>query len=216
MNNDAITSVSSNASLSQEALEKNLIAALTRLQHTAFEKEQLNTHMALTADSKPESFFGFSIGSYHFMVAASCFCEVFVDIAIAAVPNAPSSLVGLSNVRGVLMPIYQLYSALNLERPKKSIIFSVGKGEAAVGILIDRLPISLSVSENQRQAMSRQEHPLLQQLVQSNFIQSHYFVGQQHWWRLNGIELGSQLLAMAKQSYKSHAYLSAGHESAYI
>ncbi len=215
MNKDATTSEPSSASLTQEALEANLIAALTRLQHTAFEKEQLNTNMALAIDAKPESFFGFSIGSYHFMVAASCFCEVFVDTAIAAVPNAPRCLVGLSNVRGVLMPIYQLHSALNLEPSKKSIIFSVGKGEAAVGILIDRLPISLAVSENQRQAMSRQEHPLLQQLTQSNFIQSHYFVNQHHWWRLNGIELGAQLLTMAKQSYKSHAYLSAGHEPAY-
>lgn len=210
MNNDAITAVLPNSSLSQEALEQNLIAALTRLQHTAFEKELLGGSAPLAADAKPESFLGFSIGAYHFMVAASCFCEVLVDTAIASIPNAPSCLVGLSNVRGVLMPIYQLHSALELELPKKLIIFAVGKGDAAVGILIDSLPISLSVSASQRQAASKQKNPVLQQL-----IASHYFSGQQHWLGLNGIELGAQLLALANQSHKPHTYLSAGREFAY-
>jgi chemotaxis signal transduction protein len=210
MNNDAITSVRSHASLTQEALEQNLIAALTRLQNTAFEKELLGSRVSVAADAKPETFFGFSIGTYHFMVAASCFCEVLVDTAIASIPNAPSCLVGLSNVRGVLMPIYQLHSALELESPKKSIIFAVGKGDAAFGILIDNLPISLLVSASQRQAASKQENPVLQQL-----IASQYFSGQQHWLVLNGVELGAQLLALANQSHKPHAYLSAGRELAY-
>lgn len=210
MNKDAITSVSSNASLTQDALEKNLIAALTKLQHAVFEKELLGSSVPLAADAKPEFFFGFSIGSHHFMVAASCFCEVLVDTAIASIPNAPSCLVGLSNVRGVLMPIYQLHSALELELPKKLIIFAVGKGDAAVGILVDSLPISLQVSASQRQAASKQENSVLQQLVASQ-----YFFGQQHWLGLNGVELGAQLLALANQSHKPHAYLSAGRELAY-
>lgn len=210
MNNDAITSVPSNASLTQEALENNLISALTRLQHTAFDKELLGSSAPLTADAKPETFFGFSIGTYHFMVAASCFCEVFVDTAIASIPNAPSCLVGLSNVRGVLIPIYQLHSALDLELPKKLIIFAVGKGDSAVGILINGLPISLLVSANQRQAASKQEKPVLQPL-----IASYYFSGQQHWLGLNGVELGAQLLALANQTHKPHAYLSASSDLAY-
>lgn len=210
MNKDATTSIPSSASLIQEALEKNLIAALTKLQHTAFEKELLGSSVSLAADAKPESYFGFSLGGYHFMVASSCFCEVFVDAAIASIPNAPDCLVGLSNVRGVLMPIYQLHSALELEQPRKSIIFSVGKGDAAVGVLIDSLPISLQISPSQRQPGSKQENPVLQSL-----IASHYFSGQQLWLGLNGFELGSQLLVLANQSHKLHAYLSAGRELAY-
>ena len=210
MNNDAIVATPSSTALTQVTLEKNLIAALTRLQHTAFDKELLVSRVPVAPDAKPETFFGFSIGTYHFMVAASCFCEVFVDTAIASIPNAPSCLVGLSNVRGVLMPIYQLHSALDLELPKKLIIFAVGKGESAVGILIDSLPISLLLSSSQRQAASKEENPVLQQLVAF-----HYFSGQQHWLKLNGVELGTQFLALANQSHKPHAYLSASSELAY-
>ncbi len=77
MNKDATTSIPSSASLIQEALEKNLIAALTKLQHTAVEKELLGSSVSLAADAKPESYFVFSLGGYHFMVASGCFCDVF-------------------------------------------------------------------------------------------------------------------------------------------
>jgi chemotaxis signal transduction protein len=211
MNNDAITTTNPNSSLCQEALEKNLIAALTRLQHTAFEKELLGSSVPLAADAKPESFFGFYIGAYHFMVAASCFCEVLVDTAIASIPNAPSCLVGLSNVRGVLTPIYQIHSSLNIDPPKKWIIFLVGKGESAVGILIDSLPTSLSASVYQRQTANTHEQLLLQQLVQA-----HYFINQEHWLLFSGTALGSQLLALANQFHKAPGCLPAGGESAYV
>jgi len=215
MNNDALTTAPPSSSLNQEALAKNLISALTKLQHRAVDKELLDGSVPLAADAKPESFFGFSIGSYHFMVAASCFCEVFVDTAIASIPNAPSCLVGLSNVRGVLIPIYQLHSALELEQPKKVIIFLVGKGEAAVGLLIDSLPISLMASASQRQTTSKQENSVLKQFVQSEIEVSYYFVGQRDWLLLNGIAMGTQLLAVANQPHRSLVALAAAREPAF-
>lgn len=202
MNNDAIVSSTPLAkSVTQEALEANLIHALTRLQHTAFEKEFLEGGVAQNADSKPESFFGFAIGHVQFMVAATCFCEVFVDTAIAAVPNAPSSLVGLSNVRGVLMPIYQLHSLLNSPLTKKPIIFTIGKGDSSVGLLIDRLPTSLSLAAYQREAVTKQESPLLRQLVKAS-----YFANQNHWLLLDGNALGAQLLAITQQLQKAGSH----------
>jgi chemotaxis signal transduction protein len=210
MNNDVLSSVQNPALSKQAALEENLIAALTKLQHATFAKDLLAGSAPLAEDAKPEAFFGFCIGTYHFMVAANCVCEVLVETAIAAIPNAPSCLVGLSNVRGVLMPIYQLHSALALAPPKKIIIFSVGKGDAAVGILIDALPISLMVSALQRHAVSPSEKLLLQSLVQA-----HYRVDQQLWLRLDGVELGAQLLVVAGQSPPSLGYISARPEAAY-
>lgn len=201
MNNDATTSALSNQLPTQEALQNNLINALTRLQHTVFEKEFLDDGVALNADTKPEAFFGFGIGRLQFMVAASCFCEVFVDTAIAAIPNSPSCLVGLSNIRGVLMPVFQIHSTLDIQLVKKPIIFAVGKGDSAVGLLIDSLPVSLSLAAYQREKVSRQDNALLQQLVNAT-----YFSNQSHWLLLNGNTLGAQLLAMTNRMQKSNTH----------
>lgn len=195
MNNNAINSAPLGQLLTQEALQNNLVHALTRLQHTVFEKEFMDGGAIQDADARPEAFFGFGIGSMQFMVAASCFCEVFVDVAIASVPNAPDCLVGLSNIRGVLIPIYQIHTALNVQKLRKTIIFVIGKGEAAVGLLIDSLPVSLSLAAYQREAVNKQENALLQQLVKAN-----YFANQNHWLLLNGSSLGTQLLATANST----------------
>lgn len=195
---------------SQETLQKNLINALTRLQHTAFEKEFLDAGLVLDENSKLESFFGFGIDQYKLMVAASCFCEVFVDTEIAAVPNAPDCLFGLSNIRGVLIPIYQLYTQLNLSLPKKAFIFVVGKGESAVGLLVDALPVSLSLSAFQREPL-KQTHPLLQKLAASE-----YKVGAHHWLLLEGKELGAHLLALANHSQRLKPALAKMRESVVV
>ncbi len=202
MNNDARVSSSLQAKIVvQEEVEANLIHALTRLQHTAFEKEFLNDGAAQHTDSKPEAFFGFTIGQLQFMIAASCFCEVFVDTAIAAIPNAPSSLLGLSNIRGVLIPVFQIHSLLHSPFSKKPIIFVIGKGDSAVGLLIDRLPTSLSLSAHQRETPAKQENPLLQQ-----FIKANYFSNQNHWLLLDGNALGEQLLALTNHIYKQGSH----------
>ena len=198
MNKDEKNSASQN--LTQETLQNNLINALNRLQHTAFEKEFLSGDVVTDADAKPESFFGFGVGIYNFMVMASCFCEVFVETTIASVPNAPESLVGLSNIRGVLIPVYQIHTELKVQLPKKSIIFVLGKGDAAVGLLIDSLPVSLSLSAYQYEIVTKQENPLLQKIVQKN-----YFSNSTHWLLINGHELGHKLLVMASSISKSTA-----------
>jgi chemotaxis signal transduction protein len=209
MNNDVIDSAPLNQPAIQAALQNNLIKALTRLQHRLLEKEFLNDSAIVDADAKPESFFGFGLGSHQFMVAASCFCEVFVETAIAAVPNSPPSLVGLSNIRGVLMPVFQLHTALNIQLPQKPIIFAIGKGEAAVGLLIDALPVSLSLSAYQREAAHKPTNLVLQKIVKAS-----YFASPNHWLLLEGTALGAQLLSMANQSYKSTTRLSVAHDAA--
>lgn len=208
MNYDAIHVAHS--LLTAEALQKNLVTALTRLQHNAFDKEFLDAGLTLDANSKLESFFGFGIDQYKLMVAASCFCEVFVDAAIAAIPNSPDCLFGLGNIRGVLVPVYQLYSNFGLPVPKKPFVFVVGKGESAVGLLIDTLPVSLSLSAFQRETL-KQTHPLLQKLAVSE-----YRADTNHWMLLEGTELGTQLLALANQSQKSKPALTKMRESVLV
>lgn len=202
--------VANNLPVSQEALEQNLINALTRLQYAEFNNEFLNDKSRQMEELPPEAFFGFAIGQYSFLVPANCFCEVFVDTHIAALPNAPTCLVGLSNIRGVLMPVYQLHAGLKVSQPKKMIIFCVGKGDAAIGILIDELPISLSLSANQRLPQAKAAHVLLQPLVKAA-----YFTNDREWLLLNGNKFAEQLKNIAQQTHIFSASLKNTFDTAY-
>jgi len=196
--------------ISQEALEKNLIAALSRLQNTLFDTEFLDANTQLVDELPPEPFLGFVIGDYSFIVSAKCFCEVVVDIPIAALPNAPESLVGLGNIRGVLLPVYQLHSAMNLNLPKKNTIFCIGKGDSAIGILIDVLPVSLSLHGRQRIAATNCKATFLQP-----FIQASYLSNQTEWYLVDGNAFAGQLQAMASQGQKFSSRIKNNFESAH-
>lgn len=193
MNHDALNMIAAD----QESLQRNLIDALCKLQHSVVDKELLGDTSQQDERARSESFFGFSIGVCHFVVQASCFCEVFVDIPVAALPNSPMCLYGLCNVRGILMPVYQLHQTFNVDLPSKPIILSVGKGEHAIGLLVDNLPLSLSLGSKQQQALSVLDNQLLQLLVQRAF-----WANDMQWYALNGFTLGSQLMTVATRVHQ--------------
>lgn len=202
-----------NTTISQEVLEQNLIDALTRLQNTAFDAEFLDAKNKLIDELPPEPFLGFCIGAYSFIVSAKCFCAIFVDTPVAPVPNAPDCLVGLSNIRGTLVPVYQLHSSLDSEIPKKYTIFCIGKGDSVIGILIDELPVSFSLSAHQRRASIDCNEAVLQPLIQASYLSN-----QTIWYLVDGNLFAGQLQAIANhanQSRKSSARAKSSYELAH-
>ena len=198
--------------MNNETLELNLIKALGRLQHTAFDKEFLDERKTLAPELMPKPFFAFAIGQYNFVVNADCFCEVMVDTSIAALPNSPDLLVGLCNIRGVLTPVYQLHKTLSAAIPKKNIIFCLGKGDKAIGLLVDSLPASLNL---------RADEIIPDGIKKTNFVLGSlssrtYFSAQKSWSLLNGETVGEQLLALAYQEQKNNnAYVPQSNENSF-
>lgn len=129
--------------------EQQLIAALNHLQGINFtdvmDKVPLGSLSRVISEPDRERYFSFNLASYSFAVNANHFCEVFVAPAIAPLPNAPEILMGLCNVRGILVPVYQLHGLLHQNIPAHRTIFCIGKGEHTVGILTDNLPSSVSL-----------------------------------------------------------------------
>jgi chemotaxis signal transduction protein len=176
-------------------LEQRLIDALSRLQHTDVDKILLTEQERFGTDSVREQHFRFVIGRYHFVVEASCFCEVFSDLPIAPVPNAPALLAGLCNVRGGLVPVYQLHHEWALALPQKRYVFCVGKGDNTVALLVDSLPHSVDLAEQDCVTDETLDNDsVLSLLVEKTFLAR----GVPH-YRLPGKTLGPQLLVLANR-----------------
>jgi len=80
-----------------------------------------------------------------------------VEMPCAMVPKAPPSFYGMGHLRGNLIPVYQLYSYLGLDIPRKKIVFCMGKGDKSLGLLIDQLPKAQKIAVN-RDATGVVEH----------------------------------------------------------
>lgn len=188
-------------------LEQTLIDALSRLQHADVDKVLLTDQERLGVELIREQHFGFSIGQKHFVVKASCFCEVFSGLPVAPIPNAPPVLAGLCNVRGVLVPVYRLHQEWALAAPHKPYVFCIGKGDKAVALLVDRLPISIELADQDRVADDTLEQDTaLASLVEDTFLAR----GVTH-YRIAGESLGTQLLALANRRQSESARAGMAH-----
>lgn len=95
---------------------------------------------------------GYSIGQYHFLVTTLTQAEVIDETTIYPIPKSQPGLQGLINVRGSLIPVFDIKLLLNLENSKKEHILVLGKDNKAIAILVDSLPTQPSIEDKMLQA----------------------------------------------------------------
>ncbi len=86
--------------------------------------------------------FGIRTGRFGLLVPATLYCEVLDKIPINRLPNVHAWLSGLLNLRGNLVPVFDLRIALG-EVPcdsRKRRLFAIGRGDRAAALWIDDLP----------------------------------------------------------------------------
>lgn len=108
--------------------------------------------VAYAADySDPEGhlYYGFLIGDVGLLVPHAVTSEVVESPPVSALPDAPDWFVGLCNLRGSVIPVYQIASFLdtqtNTNEDKKLLV--IGNGDGALGILISGLPQPLKLAD---------------------------------------------------------------------
>ena len=92
--------------------------------------------------------YGFCIGSFGLMIQADVGSEVIRSEAISSLPGSAPCLLGLLNLRGNLVPVFDLSLVLGVAKSTESrakLVLILDKGEDAVGMVIDGFPQPLSV-----------------------------------------------------------------------
>ncbi len=95
--------------------------------------------------------YGFCLGEIGFLLESDIRREVVEDVPVTPIPLMPDYVLGLSNIRGNLVPVYDLYDELGVERinqdnQKKRILF-LGENEEMFGISIQDLLVSLQFND---------------------------------------------------------------------
>lgn len=91
--------------------------------------------------------YGFKIGSLGLLIQAGCGSEVIQMPTIWTLPGSPPWFLGLINLRGNLIPVFELRRVLGLEEPEantKRLVLVFDQGEKAVGVIIDDFPKPLT------------------------------------------------------------------------
>ena len=86
--------------------------------------------------------YGFIVNGIGFMISSEILSEVVKNYTVYPIPNTQPWLKGLVNLRGNLIPVYDLSMLLGLsDAPiQQESLLVLDKGQDSVGILIDGLP----------------------------------------------------------------------------
>ncbi len=86
------------------------------------------------------TFHGFVIGEIGLLLPKKEISEVLESINSCRLPNTSPVLYGMANLRGKIVPLFDLHRLLGIEPARQRMFLVVGDGGDAVGVLLDRLP----------------------------------------------------------------------------
>ncbi len=86
--------------------------------------------------------YGFSIGILNFVYDATIACELIKGARIFPIPNTPPWMLGLINLRGNLIPAFNLENYFNFEEQtdKHNLLLVLGKDDKAVAFQLKKYP----------------------------------------------------------------------------
>lgn len=121
-------------------------------------------------EKKEDARYGFRIGELRFLLRPLEKVEVIEPVPTCPIPNTPRWFVGMINLRGNLLPVFDIKQLLGADNPEPAKwIMVFGRGSRAAGLLADTLPASVMVD---RPADARPQLPeFLHNCVENIFIQ---------------------------------------------
>ena len=84
--------------------------------------------------------YGFQVGSYNVLAPLNIYCELLTQVRIESLPNTPEHFLGLTNVRGNLVPVYQLEPLLGDKPLRPNYALVIGDLKQAGALLINSKP----------------------------------------------------------------------------
>jgi twitching motility protein PilI len=123
---------------------------------------------------------GFFVGGVGLMVEPRLLLEVLERPRVFPLPNAPASCSGLLNLRGTLVPVFDLRPQLGCDEPLPRWVLVMGRALEAAGLYVDALPVQVAANEETRLERLPKAPALLQPV-----IAAAYYVNQQVFFELD-------------------------------
>jgi len=126
--------------------------------------------------------YGFRIGACRFVHDLSLAVELIELPRCYDLPNSSAWFTGLVNLRGNLVPVFDLNSLLGVTSPvgKRQMLLVIGSGERVAGLVIDGTPDHISIDAGSRIDNPQQVPEVLQECM----LGAYEYAGE-IWYQLN-------------------------------
>ena len=135
--------------------------------------------------------YGVIAGGLHLLLPQGVSAELLHDQALTRILLAPLALRGVANVRGTLLPVFDLAKLIAAPTSSEEQVLMIGNHPEALGLLVQGFPLPLTGL----QALAEGQVPeLLQPYLRSAWQQQ-----EQHWFDIDLLQLFRDLAALKTQ-----------------
>ncbi len=123
----------------------------------------INDSLQLSQDSDKQQRQGFCVADYNFMIRFEDGNQIMQMPEVYPVPNAPSWFLGISNIHGRTIAVFDLKNyfngntqvtnhnqVVNKKQTTQSMLFIIGHGEDVAGLVIEGIPQRLDIDETDK------------------------------------------------------------------
>lgn len=98
--------------------------------------------ISLKAAPRQRARYGFRVGDLGLLISPDTISEVVAQSTVYLIPQTPPWLAGLINLRGNLVPVFDLPLCLNLEASsqEKRYLLVLDTGDQAIGVFVEGMP----------------------------------------------------------------------------
>ncbi len=121
--------------------------------------------------------YGFCIQGIHLLAPQNVYCELIPNFHPSPLPNAPDYVLGLINLRGNLLPVYQLgkrdkhaTSASTAEVRHKKYALLIGQVSKSAALVIDDKPQAITLSDESTSSTTDNLPEWLSSSINGSFI----------------------------------------------
>lgn len=123
---------------------------------------------------RPYTRYGYKIANINFLVPETTVSEVIQSPNIFYLPNSPSWIEGLINIRGNIIPVMNIGKLLknyNNEESTSVLVLNKTDNNSAIAIMINDLPVSLEIGE--LKVTTNEKPEILQDYIKDGFNQNN-------------------------------------------
>lgn len=93
---------------------------------------------------------GFQIDNVGLLLRSEMTSELLTSLPICGLPNTNRVLHGMGNLRGNIIPVFDLQYLFGMPESKNKYVLAIGAGEDAVAVLLNSVPMQIDIDEQNR------------------------------------------------------------------
>lgn len=89
----------------------------------------------------------FKVDNIGLLLQSDMISELLTSLSICRLPNTNQALHGMGNLRGNIIPVFDLRHLFGMPEHKHKYVLAIGEGESAVAVLLDEVPLQVEIEE---------------------------------------------------------------------